>query len=487
VNPPRSPAPTNRLLWFAVAAIAALRLATLGLYPLMDTTEARYAEIARKLVELGDWGALWFNYGEPFWGKPPLSFWMTGAGFKALGVSEFAARFPHWLGGGLVAWLLWNWLARRSLHEAIFALALLCGSLGYFVAAGAVITDMALVLGTTLAMRGFWLALHGAPTERRREQYLFFLGAAAGLLAKGPVAAVLIGVPVAVWTLSCGESQRVLREISWGYGLLLTMALVVPWYSWAEWRTPGFLEYFLIGENWHRFSTPGWSGDLYGSAHAEPRGSIWLFAIAACLPWSILMPILAWRWKRVANPVEAADRKLYGYLLLWGLFPCVIFSFAGNILWTYVLPGVPALAMLTALWLARLPRSLPVERLVAGGMAFTALVILLAVAVLRFGGLGDEKSARALVAAYYSHRSVGESLVFLGKRTFSASFYSQGRAESVCCVDELRARLDRGPVFVAIRDDDIDELPATMMSQLRPVGRRGNYELFQSGPHAGGR
>jgi hypothetical protein len=57
-----------------------------------------------------------------------------------------------------------------------------------------------------------------------------------------------------------------------------------PRYVLAELRTPGFLQYFLMGEHWHRFVTPGWTGDLSGKAHAFPRGSIWPFAIAACLP-----------------------------------------------------------------------------------------------------------------------------------------------------------------------------------------------------------
>ena len=60
------------LVWFVVAVVA-LRMLTLGAYPLMDTTESRYAEIARKMLETGDWLTPQFDYGVPFWGKPPLS------------------------------------------------------------------------------------------------------------------------------------------------------------------------------------------------------------------------------------------------------------------------------------------------------------------------------------------------------------------------------------------------------------------------------
>ena len=480
---PSQHGPTDyRPLWAVIAVATIARLATLGTYPILNPTESRYAEIARKMAELGDWVTPWFDYSQPFWGKPPLSFWMTAASFNLLGVNAFAARLPHWLFGALVAWLVWNWAARRSRREAIYATALLTGSIAFFVAAGAVMTDMALVLGTTLAMRGFWLALHGEPASRHREQCALFLGGAIGLLAKGPVAIVLIGVPIAAWALAFGELRRALRDISWVYGLLLIGVLVVPWYAWAEFRTPGFLEYFLIGEHWQRFTTPGWAGDLYGQGHHAPRGTIWLLALAACLPWSLLVPLLAWRWGRTAVSPRAEDRKLTAYLLLWSVFPCVFFTFAGNVVWTYVLPGLPALAIATALWLDRLPRHLPVGRVVAGGVVCTALAVMGAVVGLTTGGLGVGRSSQALVADYATDRRQDEALVFVGKRPLSASFYSRGRAGQVCCADELIKRLDRDPIYVAAADTDFQTLPSVVRKRLQFVSRRGQYLLFHSTP-----
>ena len=64
--------PAAATLTWVLGITVALRLATLGLYPLSDTTEARDAEIARKMVELGDWVTPWYDYGVPFWAKPPL-------------------------------------------------------------------------------------------------------------------------------------------------------------------------------------------------------------------------------------------------------------------------------------------------------------------------------------------------------------------------------------------------------------------------------
>ena len=60
------------------------------------------------------------------------------------------------------------------------------------------------------------------------------------------------------------------------------LALAVPWYVMAEQATPGFLDYFLVGEHFRRFTVSGWEGDLYGNAHTEPLGTIWLFWVYAC-------------------------------------------------------------------------------------------------------------------------------------------------------------------------------------------------------------
>ena len=146
------------LTWLIVIAIF-IRLATLGLYPVNDTTEARYAEIARKMVELNDWITPWFDYGVPFWGKPPLSTWLTAGSFHLFGINEFAARLPYFLTALFISWLMWGWLKQRSVREATLAIALLWATPLFYVSSGAVMMDMTLTAGIVLAMRGFWLGL----------------------------------------------------------------------------------------------------------------------------------------------------------------------------------------------------------------------------------------------------------------------------------------------------------------------------------------
>ncbi len=149
-----------------------VRLATLGAYPLMDTTESRYAEIARKMLETGDWLMPQFDYGIPFWGKPPLSTWLSAASMAVFGVNEFAARLP--------SLLLLRRLRRarlrgsRALRAGRDARAVDGGAVRddrpRLRRAGAVMTDPALAFGTTLSMAGFWLAVRRAAPPRGAQR-----------------------------------------------------------------------------------------------------------------------------------------------------------------------------------------------------------------------------------------------------------------------------------------------------------------------------
>jgi len=466
------------LLLGMLLALVLMRMITLGLYPLMDTTEARYGEIARKMVELNDWVTPWFDYGVPFWGKPPLSFWITAGSFKLFGINEFAARLPHFLTALLVGWLVWSWSARRSSLEGIYSAVLLAGAIGFLVAAGAAMTDMALTLGVTLAMRGFWLGLYGGDLERKCERWLLFLGLAIGLLAKGPLVLVLAGLPLFIWALATSNLAVVLRTLPWLRGGLLTLGLAIPWYVLAERHTPGFLNYFIVGEHWHRFITPGWAGDLYGNAHEMSRGSIWIFALGATMPWCVLLPVAAFLfWRKGAESTTQgvyADRAWRLFLLIWGLMPCVFFTFTKNIIWPYVLPGLPALAMLSAGWLTRFPENVRVKWVLAMGMALSMTMLALYLVL----GNYEARSQKSLVMDYASRQPGQTPLVFFRLRTFSGIFYTQGKSLLARNADQLAKQLDRGPAFVAIKPGDYQALPPVLQQRLKHLAAHGDYELF---------
>jgi 4-amino-4-deoxy-L-arabinose transferase-like glycosyltransferase len=478
--------------WLAVllVIVAGARLATLPAYPLMDPTEARYAEIARKMLETGDWVMPQFDYGVPFWGKPPLSEWLSAAAMAVFGSNEFAARLPSFLlvvgCGALVHRLA---AARGGRDQALWTLVPFATTALVFVAAGAVMTDPALALGTTLSMAGFWLAVSGPEAARREAAAMFFFGLAVGLLAKGPVAAVLTLLPVGAWTLWTRRWAAVWRALPWVTGAVATAIVVVPWYWAAEHASPGFLDYFLVGEHWKRFVEPGWKGDLYGAAHARPHGMIWLFWIGSGLPWSLLA--LGWVARTAFARRDDARRLVadpwLAYLALWAVTPMLFFTVSGNVLATYVLPGLPAFALLLGeLWrpAAGNPSMLrPAVRVVVAG-ALLLPVVMVAAAVTQHRRFDDELSHEELVELYHARRgNSAERLVYVGQRPPSAEFYARGKALKVPDAAALAPYLaDANADFFVFRAKDLDALPAATRARLAPLGEFGDYRLLRELP-----
>ncbi|MGF6346133.1 ArnT family glycosyltransferase [Variovorax sp. W2I14] len=465
----------------------ALRLVSLAGYPLMDTTEGRYGEIARKMAERGDWITPWFTDGMPFWGKPPLAFWLSAGSMRIFGINEFAARLPHFLMAVAIAGLTYDWARRAGMRRPAYVLPLLGTTVLFWTVSGAVTTDMALCLGTVLSMRSFWLALQGPAGHREREAWLFIAGLWITLLAKGPVGCALILLPAGAWALWTGQLQRVWQAVPWMRNGVLLLALAAPWYVLAETRTPGFLDYFFIGEHWSRFVVSGWQGDRYGSAHAFPRGTIWLFLVGAFLPWSILVPLAIWRARRgrTSPPADGADadarRSIVFYLLACGLAPGVIFTASGNILWTYVLPGLPPLVLLAALWLSDRDDG-GARRLLFAGTLVATVLFAGWLFDLTAGGRAEAKSAKAVVQLYRAQLRPETPLAFVQERMFSAAFYSGGRALQIADPRRVADKRPEQALFIAVPHSALGQLPQGVLPCLQVAGDAGNYRLFLRTP-----
>ncbi|WP_457329535.1 ArnT family glycosyltransferase [Rhizobacter sp. P5_C2] len=454
-----SEAPTQAVL-LLIAALLLLRLVAMTWLPLMDTTEARYAEVGRKMLELGDWITPWHDYGVPFWAKPPLSFWLTAASMKLFGVNEFAARLPHFLCMMLVAAACGRLAASRHDTPPLAAIGMLAGAALSLVAAGAVMTDSALVVGTSLALCGLWQALHGP--RHRIGNALLFGGLAIGLLAKGPLVLVLVGLPTAAWATWTRQVRRMMKDVPWIAGLGATALATGWWYITAELKTPGFIDYFIVGEHWHRFVTPGWSGDRYGFAHALPPGTIWLFALASTLPWPLVLLTAAFTRRSAMPCATEADtdtRSWQIYLACWSLAPLLFFTAARNIILPYALPALPAMALLASHWLSHRVGTGRMNAWVAAGLALSTAGALALVIRAEQAGTFSSGSAKDVVSAWESQRHhSAEPLVFVTERLHSASFYSAGQAEFVDTPVEALQRLARSGGFVALRDGDTSNL-----------------------------
>ncbi len=461
------------LLLIVLVVVVLTRLASLGLYPLIDTTEARYGEMARKMLETGNWISPQWDYGVPFWGKPPLSFWAAAASMAVFGVNEFAARFATFVFALATAALFWRWPhepAPRGAGAMAAALVLLSSVLGFLIA-GAVATDVFMVFGMTLSMVGFWNALH---TPGSADRWWFFVGLAVGLLAKGPVALVMSAIALGLWLAWTRDWRAIWYGLPWLRGLLLTAVLTLPWYLAAESATPGFLSYFIIGEHWQRFTQPGWTGDLYGNGHMRMRGSIWLYAAGAALPWTVVALGLL-RRKAVSESVRrpAPDAQM-AYLVCWVLAPLVLFTMARNILEAYALPALPALALITA--------RLVMERDAKGASSRVWLLGLMmpiiACGLLAFGRDGiEERSQRKLLAREQGNDA---PLVYLYKRPFSGQFYSAGRALEARDSTEIARWLGTDePATLLVPEHEFARPAFAGDARWSEVARHGGYVMLK--------
>ncbi|QXX07886.1 glycosyltransferase family 39 protein [Vibrio neptunius] len=413
----------NRVhLWALLGVALLIRLLSLGAYPLMDTTEARYGEMARLMIETNNWITPQFDYGVPFWSKPPLFTWLSAGGIELFGINEFAVRAPHWLAGVMVIALMAYFANRQGFSGLITAVVLAtCGI--FSVAAGAVMTDMALTLGLSLAMIGFYLCWQGA----RVWGYVGFVGLAIGLLAKGPLVLVLMGLAVMPW-LVIQHGARGALAVLWQRfpllgGTVVMLALALPWYVAAEAATPGFLDYFLVGEHFHRFLVSGWQGDLYGTAHDEPRGTIWLFWLYSAAPWSVVLPVVLFLKRKALGRDIELKQGIISFLVCWMLSPLLLFTFSGNILPAYVLPGVPAIGMLMAILLSDVREDIKWFKVTAG---ILPCLLIAAVIYIQFG-VGERKSDKVI----FRNADPQVTTYYVGNRPFSGQFYSQGKAKKL--------------------------------------------------------
>ena len=475
------PFPVRRWILFFLAVVLVVRLVTLGAYPFFATTEPRYAEIARKMLESGNWVTPWFDHGVPFWGKPPLSFWGSAATMAIFGVNEFAARLAPFLATLVILALFWAWPRSDRFGRTlpVAAALVMLSSLVGFVASGAVMTDMFMATGTTLSMVSFWIAVNDS-TGQSRWRWGFFIGLSVGLLAKGPVATVITGVALAGWALP-HPAQRLRaawESLPWVGGLALTTALTLPWYLLAEQRTPGFLQYFIVGEHLQRFLVSGWTGDLYGAGHAEPRGLVWWFGFGGFLPWT---PLAILAWLMLVSRGDAGKAKLtsawipgeWQYLLAWTLAPIIFFTMARNILEAYVLPGLPAFSLMASVLM------LTAFQHRFFGKAIWALGALMplwaAVMLLGFSEVPEQRSQKALLQSWKPNSAI----YYLGVRPLSGSFYTQGKAQLVANPNDFEAVLAMtGDITLVLEQPWLEALSTEQLKGWKVVRQHAGFTML---------
>ncbi len=319
----------------AIITIFLLKIVILGIYPFHHPSEARYASIAMRMELTGNYLMPYFDIAVPFFGKPPLAFWVSALSFKLFGFNHFAARLPHLLALMTVCFLLHRCVAKISDKKtAIISVLILCSCL-LFYSLHSVMTEAFLLLGMTLITTSFWLQIQ-SEKPKNIDGYLFFLGCVISMLTKGPAAILMPCLPIFFYLLITAEWKKLVQKFPIFSGTLVFSTLALPWFFLAEMQYHGFLKYFFVGENFDRFTKAGWSGDIYGHAHKVAFGSIWFFCLVLFLPTNFLFFLKPKQiWSVFIEKVKDKKNPAFLFFFISFMVPLVVLTFMRNMIMTY--------------------------------------------------------------------------------------------------------------------------------------------------------
>jgi 4-amino-4-deoxy-L-arabinose transferase-like glycosyltransferase len=335
----------NLLIFLAVVAFY---LYGLGHLPLVGPDEPRYAQVAREMLLRHDLvtptlgGHTWFE-------KPSLLYWLMIAAYKTFGVTEAAARLGPAISGLLTivaVWCVGQQVERQTNDGKLAGLGfssalVLATSLGTIAFSRGASFDIVITMTATWAL-AFFLLQEFAITTRSRTLLLagFYLAVGFSLLAKGLVGIVIPFGVTSFYYLLRREwpARQVWLSLFWGTPLALAVA--ATWYgpviSRHGWQ---FIDEFFIQHHFARYISNKFH-------HPQPVYFYPLIIVPLTLPWSAflvdsLLRLRSWQW-RGADSLS----KVRLFSLAWFLMPILFFSFSGSKLPGYIVPILPAAALL---------------------------------------------------------------------------------------------------------------------------------------------
>ena len=383
----------SRVAYWALAVVfLAVYVGSMFTPGLLDDADSTHAEAAREMVVTGDYVTLHIN-GVRYLEKPPLPYWLVAICYKVLGVNEFSTRLPMVLSVMLLGVLAFCW-GRRAFGErtGIYAGLFVFTCAGVYLFTRVLIPDVLLSLLIAAALYFFLTALQ--PDAAPWRWYTGYAMMALGVLTKGLIALVFPCGAAFFFLLVTGEWRR-WREFRLISGLVLFLAIAVPWHILAGLRNPGtaehhgFFWFYFVNEHFLRFLGKRYPQDysklpatLYWTLHL-----VWLFPWSLYLPAAVTAAVAAWRGRR-ASPgrVESGERRLSDFGLrtrmlcwIWAGVVLVFFALSTNQEY-YTFPAYLPLLLLLADGVAQCEQT-ECERRVRAGWLTTSAGLLAAIGV----------------------------------------------------------------------------------------------------------
>jgi 4-amino-4-deoxy-L-arabinose transferase-like glycosyltransferase len=436
------------LLLFAV--IIVFYFYGLGKLPLLGPDEPRYAQVAREMFLNHDLitptlgGHTWFE-------KPALLYWMIIASFKVFGVSEWAARLGPAVCGLLTVVAVW-FVGRRVDAPGFAFWGLVAGAscLGLIVFSRAASFDVVITMTATWSLAFF--LLQELPSTKNKGLLLagFYAFVGLSLLAKGLVGIVIPFGVVAFYYLLRRTWPRRSVWLSLIWGLPLALLVAAMWYGPVIARHGWtFIDEFFVQHHFARYVSNKYH-------HPQPFYFYPAIILMLALPWSVhliiaLVKARQWQWRG-----EDSLSIVRVFSMAWLLLPIVFFSFSGSKLPGYILPALPAVALLVADRLTNRPAKWPL--VIAG-----ATIVLVLVVVNFFAApFAKRESVKDLLALADARGYANSAVIAQRGDDRSAEFYAFGRVIyradgevltfDEISVDDARARGSQFVVFIPVRD-----------------------------------
>jgi 4-amino-4-deoxy-L-arabinose transferase-like glycosyltransferase len=311
---------------------AVLAFSDLGARPLISPAEARYALVAREMLESGDWIQPHFNHAR-FYEKPPLTYWSVAASYRLFGFTEFASRLPSalaYIGTVLVTFLLALELVGR--RTAPLAALIFATSLGPYLFGRFLFTDTLLV---------FWLGVSLLGLARTIQRpvsvagpLMLYLGASLAGLTKGLIGLLFPFAAAAAYAFLLG-GRDFLRRLRPGLGLSIVAIVFLPWHLLLAWKDPEFLRFYFLNEHFARFFSR--RDPINYTPLSVP--AFWTSTLLWMFPWILFFPSALprrrGRW----------SRRL-ALVWIWAGGIVLFFTMTGSRMEYYALPAFPALAVI---------------------------------------------------------------------------------------------------------------------------------------------
>jgi 4-amino-4-deoxy-L-arabinose transferase-like glycosyltransferase len=360
------------LLPLPLLLAASLYLPGIGQRILYLGDEARYAILARTMLETGDWQVPRIG-DEVHMEKTPLFIWAIAALSLSGGkVTELTAVLPAAL-SGIAAVGMTMLLARRmfGLRTAILTGFILATTWGYFWLARMALADMMVTCCVVASAAAFWAAVADGGASRRLSMALFWVCAAVGLAAKGP-AGLMPLLPFGAFLIA-EDGWSGLRKLRPLMGLVIVAVISASWaVGFALQREASYVQTVLVGD-FLLPRVPGWRHVLDLTFAVEP-------ITVGFLPWTPLLPVAVrdgwWR-----ADVDDGERRKFRFLVFWALAYVVVMTLLPHHRVRHLLPTFPALAVMVGWlwdrWAAARPASLQLY-----GWIWAALAAAMAVTIL---------------------------------------------------------------------------------------------------------